>query len=72
MILAKVAYDAYNQRFRLTDPQLSGVFKDSEMYLVIVDFLPKDIERAIEYSDTDAAEVDFSPLMEPPTPIGHA
>ena len=70
MILAKVAYDAYNQQFRLTDPQLSGVFKDSEMYLVIVDFLPKDIERAIEYSDAD--DVDFSPLMEPPTPIGHA
>ena len=70
MILAKVAYDAYNQRFRLTDPQLSGVFKDSEMYLVIVDFLPKDIERAIEYSDAD--DVDFAPLMEPPTPIGHA
>jgi hypothetical protein len=69
MILAKVAYDAYNQQFRLTDPQLSGVFKDSEMYLVIVDFLPKDIESAIEYSDSD---VDLSPLMEPPTPIGHA
>ena len=71
MILAKVAYDAYNQHFRLTDPQLAGVFKDSEMYLVIVDFLPKEIERATEFSETET-DVDFSALMEPPTPIGHA
>jgi len=70
MILAKVAYDAYNQRFQLTDPQLAGVFKDSEMYLVIVDFLPKDLEKAIEFSDE--LDVDLSALMEPPTPIGHA
>jgi len=71
MILAKVAYDAYNQRFRLTDPQLAGVFKDGEMYLVIVDFLPKDLERAIDFSEDDA-EFDLSALMEPPTHIGQA
>ena len=71
MILAKLAYDAYNQHFRLTDPQLAGVFKDGEMYLVIVDFLPKDLERAIEVSDTDE-QVDFSALLEPPTRFGHA
>ena len=71
MILAKLAYDAYNQHFRLTDPQLAGVFKDGEMYLVIVDYLPKDLERAIEVADTDE-EVDFSSLLEPPSAIGHA
>jgi hypothetical protein len=71
MILAKIAYDAYNQQFRLTDPQLAGVFKDGEMYLVIVDFLPKDIEKAIDFPDS-GEEIDLSALMEPPMPIGHA
>ena len=71
MILAKVAYDASNQRFRLTDPQLAGVFRDGEMYLVIVDFLPKEIEKAVDFSEDDA-DLDFSALMEPPTHIGHA
>ena len=71
MILAKLEYDACNQHFRLTDPQLAGVFKDGEMYLVIVDFLPKDIEKAIDFSGNES-DFDLAALMEPPTHIGHA
>jgi hypothetical protein len=43
MILVKVAYDAYNQQFRLIDQTTSRIFDDGEVYLVAVDFFPTDL-----------------------------
>jgi hypothetical protein len=42
MILVKVAYDAYNQQFRLLDQTNARIFDDGEVYLVAVDFFPTD------------------------------
>lgn len=42
MILVKVAYDAYNQQFRLVDQTHARIFDDGEVYLVAVDFFPTD------------------------------
>jgi hypothetical protein len=59
MILVKVQYDAYNQRFRLVDPTLSRMFDDGEEYLLAVDIFPTDWE--------EDEVVGFSPAE-----IGHA
>jgi hypothetical protein len=59
MILVKVAYDAYNQEFRLVDPQLNHMFDDGETYLLAVDIFPTEWEK------DDA-------LNYPPAEMGHA
>ena len=59
MILVKVAYDAYNQQFRLVDPRLSHMFEDGENYLLVVDIFPTDLQN------DDA-------LSYPPLEMGHA
>jgi hypothetical protein len=59
MILVKVAYDAYNQRFRLDDPTLSHMFEDGESYLLAVEIFPTEWEK-----DAD--------LNVPPAEMGHA
>jgi len=59
MILVKVAYDAYNQQFRLIDQTNARIFDDGEVYLVAVDFFP---------TDWDGDETTTFPTAE----IGHA
>jgi hypothetical protein len=58
MILIKVAYDAYNQQFRLVEPTQARMFDDGEEYVVAVDFFP---------SDWDTGELPISAAE-----IGHA
>jgi hypothetical protein len=55
MILVKVAYDAYNQEFRLVDPHLAHMFDDGETYLLAVDIFPTDWEKdeALGYPQAD-------------------
>lgn len=44
MFIVNVAYDGYNQQFRLMDPKLAHMFDDGEMYLLVVDFFPQQSE----------------------------
>ena len=57
MFLVKVAYDAYNQQFRLIDQKLAHMFEDGEMYLLVVDFLPQHAEVGGEYFDLRQADI---------------
>ena len=41
MFVVKVAYDAYNQQFRLLDQKLAHMFEDGDMYLLVVEFFPE-------------------------------
>jgi hypothetical protein len=60
MFIVKVAYDAYNQQFRLVDQKLANMFEDGDVYLLVVDFFPQQ----------SAAEDQFINLTE--MDIGHA
>jgi hypothetical protein len=66
MILARVAYDACSQQFRLADPEMASIFQEGELYLLFVDFLPK------PGADHSVIEVDFTLPMDPPPPMGQA
>jgi hypothetical protein len=65
MILARVAYDAYNQQFRLADPELAVMFEDGEIYVLFVDFLPRQATPV----DPD---FDLETFAKPPVGLGHA
>ena len=52
MFVVKVAYDAYNQQFRLLDQKLAHMFEDGDMYLLVVDFFPE--------TDTDGQFFDMN------------
>ena len=65
MMLARVAYDAYNQRFRLADPEMAPMFEDGEVYVLVVDFLPKTAPE-------NGLEIEIDTLLEPPPSMGHA
>jgi hypothetical protein len=57
MFLVKVAYDGCKQQFRLVDHQLSNMFEDGEMYLLVVDFLPEDTRTEGQFIDLSQAEM---------------
>ena len=65
MILAKVAYDASRQQFHLADPEMASMFKDGEVYLLFVDFLPQMVVQT-------ESEADLHALMQLPVGTGHA
>ena len=57
MFIVKVAYDAYNQRFRLMDPKLAHMFEDGDMYLLVVDFFPQESDVEGQFIDMNQAEI---------------
>jgi hypothetical protein len=57
MFIVKVAWDAQNQQFHLTDQKLSGLFQDGDVYLLVVDFLPQESASDGEFIDLDQAEM---------------
>ena len=57
MFIVKVAWDARNQQFRLMDQKLSNMFEDGDMYLLVVDFLPRESEVDGDFIDLDQAEM---------------
>ena len=57
MFIVKVAYDASNQQFRLTDPKLAHMFGDGDMYLLVVDFFPEDNDVEGQFIDLNQAEM---------------
>ncbi len=56
MFFIKVAYDACNQQFRLTDPELSYMFEDGDIYMLIVDFFPENPKIERQFIDLTQAE----------------
>jgi len=56
MIHVKVAYDAYNQQFRLIDSTMSRLLEDGEVYLLVVDFFPTGLSDD-ELTGFTAAEI---------------
>jgi len=57
MLFIKVAYDAYNQQFRLIDPKMARMFADGDMYLLVVDFFPQNSEVEAQFIDLTQAEM---------------
>jgi len=57
MFMVKVAYDAYNQQFRLMDQKLGHMFEDGEMYLLVVDFFPQHTDIDSDYLDLRQADI---------------
>jgi hypothetical protein len=57
MFIVKVAWDVRNQQFRLMDPKLAQMFADGDMYLLVVDFFPQEIEDDSQLIDLDQAEI---------------
>ena len=57
MILVKVAYDAYNQQFRLIDQKLANMFQEGDMYLLVVDFFPQEAEVDGQFIDMNQADI---------------
>jgi len=54
--MVKVAYDAYNQQFRLLDQELAHMFEDGDMYLLVVDFFPE-AEADGQFIDMNQADM---------------
>ena len=44
MLVVKVAWDARHQQFRPIDQKMSSIFEDGAMYLLVVDFLPQELD----------------------------
>jgi hypothetical protein len=57
MFIVKVAWDARNQQFRLTDSKLAHMFEEGDIYLLVVDFFPQDLETDGQFIDLDQAEM---------------
>jgi hypothetical protein len=55
--IVKVAYDAYNHQFRLLDPKLAHMFVDGDLYLLVVDFFPHDLEEEGQFIDLNQADI---------------
>jgi hypothetical protein len=56
VFVVKVAYDAYNQQFRLLDQKLAHMFEDGDVYLLVVDFFP---EAEVEGQFIDMNQADM-------------
>ena len=57
MFIVKVAWDARHQQFRLLDPKLAHMFEHDDMYLLVVDFFPQDIQDDDQFIDLDQADI---------------
>ena len=58
MFIVKVAWDVNNQQFRLTDQKLVPMFRDGDIYLLVVDFFPQDVGVDDgQFIDLDQAEM---------------
>ena len=57
MFIVKVAWDARNQQFRLMDPKLAQVFEEGDIYLLVVDFFPQDVNTDEQFIDLDQADI---------------
>ena len=58
MFIVKVAWDGNNQQFRLTDQKLAHMFRDGDIYLLVVDFFPQEIGADDgQFIDLDQAEM---------------
>ena len=57
MFLVKVEYDASNEQFRLVDQKLAHMFHDGEMYVLVVDFLPRQTEINGDYLDLSQTDI---------------
>jgi hypothetical protein len=57
MFIVKVSWDAQNQQFRLMDQKLAQMFEDGDMYLLVVDFLPQDVDSDDQFIDLDHADM---------------
>jgi hypothetical protein len=58
MFIVKVAWDAQNQQFRLMDRKLSHMFEDGDMYLLVVDFFPREMDATEgQFIDLDQADI---------------
>jgi hypothetical protein len=57
MFIVKVAWDARNQQFRLMDSKLAHMFEEGDIYLLVVDFFPQDLETDGQFIDLDQAEM---------------
>jgi hypothetical protein len=57
VFIVKVAWDAQNQQFRLVDPKLAHVFEEGDVYLLVVDFFPQDVNTDEQFIDLDQADI---------------
>jgi hypothetical protein len=58
MFIIKVAWDVRTQQFRLTDPKLTHMFADGDMYLLVVDSFPQEMDADDgQFIDLDHAEM---------------
>jgi hypothetical protein len=57
MFIVKVAWDARSQQFRLMDSKLAHMFEEGDIYLLVVDFFPQDLESDGQFIDLDQAEM---------------
>jgi hypothetical protein len=58
MFIVKVAWDARHQQFRLMDSKMAHVFEDGDMYLLVVDFCPPELDATDgQFIDLDQAEI---------------
>lgn len=57
MFIVKVAWDAQSQQFRLMDSKLGNMFEDGDLYLLVVDVLPQEMDTEGQFIDLDQAEM---------------
>jgi hypothetical protein len=57
MFIVKVAWDAQSRQFRLVDSKLAHMFEEGDVYLLVVDFFPQDLESDGQFIDLDQAEM---------------
>ena len=57
MFIVKVSWDARNQQFRLMDSKLAHMFQEGDIYLLVVDFFPQDLDTDGQFIDLDQAEM---------------
>jgi hypothetical protein len=57
MFIVKVAYDAYNQQFRLIDQKLANMFEDGDVYLLVVDFFPQQSEAEDQFINLNEMDI---------------
>jgi hypothetical protein len=57
MLIVKVSWDARNQQFRLMDHKLAHIFEDGDMYLLVVDYFPQEMDADDQFIDLDQADI---------------
>jgi hypothetical protein len=57
VLVVKVAYDAYNQQFRLIDQKMAQIFEDGDICLLVVDNFPPESEDDGQFIDMNQADI---------------